>query len=118
MQGTKRALYTFDDETSTGIFYVPENSLVLIESTNKLYMKKNNTNLIETSTILDAITPHVPTENINLIVPQNIWGINNDGDGTGNDSEKWMGHKLLNISTVEPQPTDGVDGDIWFQREV
>ncbi len=53
---------------------------------------------------------------INLLVGATgqVWTSNNDGDGSGLDSEFWAGAKKT-ISTVAP--SGGNDGDMWFQYE-
>lgn len=112
MVGSKRAIHVFAAESETGVYYVPEGALVLIESTWELYFKVDNLGLTTASTIADAIGQD------KLRSPMNVWNKDNDGVGSDLDAALWGGHRLINISTSEPTSGDGVSGDIWFQRDV
>lgn len=114
---TKRSMYVFSDASAQGINTVPVKRMVLIESTGEIYFLDNKTNVGPGTTIQDAINPQAGTGIRNLIPPNNVWSYNNQGVGTNMDAALWGGHRLINISVNEPQPSDGVVGDIWFQRD-
>jgi hypothetical protein len=111
MAVSKRSVYVFELPTDGGIFDVPEDRIILVESTNELWLKKDNNGLDDSKTVQDAINSG------NLIPPNNVWNPNNDGVGSDLDAALWGGHRLIAISVDEPTAADGVDGDIWFQRD-
>jgi len=105
---TKRSIYVFPDLSSTGLNLVPNGRIILVENIFETYVKKDNTNINENTTIGAAISLG------NLV---RFWTDRNDGPDSGLSAEYWGGHKLLAISVNEPTAGQGSDGDIWFQRD-
>jgi hypothetical protein len=116
MSFAKRSVYIFSDASDSGIFHIPEDRLILLEATHELWIKTDNDGLTVDSTLQDAIN-NFKLHGKNLTPPPNVWHPWNDGVGSNLDAALWGGHRLIAVSTSEPTPTQGVDGDIWFQRD-
>jgi len=113
----KKALSIFTDENDIGIFHVPKNSPVLLESTHEMWIKKDNVGLNENSTIQDAIN-NFYQHNKNLELLPNVWHSQNDGVGSNLNAALWGGHRLIDVAPKPPSNNDGDTGDIWFELEL
>lgn len=74
-------LYTFVDDTQTGIDKVQVNKPILLKSTNEIYVKKKEGSLTGTSTLADAIkSGDVSNLNYSKILTQNLeWTVGTGG---------------------------------------
>ncbi len=69
----RNPIYYFDDEASLGIDKVPNELIIFVKSTSKMYKKLNNTNLSASSTIANALS----NTNIEEAVKTNTSGSSN-----------------------------------------
>jgi len=114
MAFTKRSIYVFSNANDKGIYHVPEDRIILLEETHELWIKTNNEGLTPDSTFQDALN-NFNNHGTNITPPANVWHPWNDGVGSNLDAALWGGHRLIAVTTQEPTPNTGNNGDFWFQ---